>query len=249
MGTGPRLFSSNHCRFYTAAVAPVAASSSCRFSGARGGAGGGGSLPPSSEGCMQSVGSGIRCSLGDPVDNLEAQALQGEAEAEDDVVRARDPQRAVGLEDAASLAKPADVPFVILLEAPRRANRVTTPGLALPGIFGQRERAARMLVIDHQKVRNTSKLHHRRVPLQCLAGRRCARRTFRAGPGALGCRVPAREGRRGTRRARVAENGPSAVSLLPSLGPTLRRPLEAILAPLTSPVIGTPPTQSSAQAL
>ncbi len=41
------------------------------------------------------------------------------------------------------------------------------------------------------------KLHNRRVQVQRLAGRRRAGRTLRAGPGTLGCRVPAREGRAG----------------------------------------------------
>ena len=37
----------------------------------------------------------------DVINDLEFHPLQGETEAEDDVVRARDPDGAVGLEDAA----------------------------------------------------------------------------------------------------------------------------------------------------
>lgn len=55
---------------------------------------------------------------------LESHRLQGETEAEDDMVRARDPDGAVGLEDAAHLLQPPDVEPVILSK-PYRANRVT----------------------------------------------------------------------------------------------------------------------------
>jgi hypothetical protein len=71
----------------------------------------------------------------DDVYDLEPHRLQGETEAEDDVVGARDPDGALGFEDAASLLQPPDVEPVILSE-PYRANRVTTPCLALPGAFG-----------------------------------------------------------------------------------------------------------------
>src|SRR5215203_3567249 len=45
--------------------------------------------------------------------DLESHRLQGETEAEDDVVRAGDPDGAVGLEDAARLLQPPDVEPVI----------------------------------------------------------------------------------------------------------------------------------------
>jgi hypothetical protein len=79
---------------------------------------------------------------GDLVYEFESHGLQGEAETEDDVVRAGDPDGAIGLEDAARLLQPPDVEAVILRE-PYRANKVTTPCFALPGAFGgkQRERA------------------------------------------------------------------------------------------------------------
>ena len=66
------------------------------------------------------------------VDDPKTQPLQREAEAEDDVVRARHPQRAVGLEDAPGRAQPPHVELVVFSEA-HRANRVTTLGIALPG--------------------------------------------------------------------------------------------------------------------
>jgi hypothetical protein len=68
------------------------------------------------------------------VNDLEPHRLQGETEAEDDVVRAGNPDGAVRLQDAGRLLQPPDVELVILRE-PHRANRVTTL-LALPGAFG-----------------------------------------------------------------------------------------------------------------
>ena len=68
----------------------------------------------------------------DDVNDLEPHRLQGETEAEDDVVRSRDPDRPFRLEDAASLLEPPDVEPVVFRE-PYRANRVTTPCFALPG--------------------------------------------------------------------------------------------------------------------
>src|SRR5215210_7834414 len=53
----------------------------------------------------------------DHVYQLEAHALEREAEAEDDVVRARDPDGSVGLEDAPRLLQPPDVELVIRFEA------------------------------------------------------------------------------------------------------------------------------------
>src|SRR4028119_181642 len=57
----------------------------------------------------------------DVVDDSETEYLQREAWAEDDVVRAADPERAVGLEYAPSLPQPTYVPFLVLFEAPQRA--------------------------------------------------------------------------------------------------------------------------------
>ena len=64
------------------------------------------------------------------------EALQRETQAEDDMARARHPQGAVGLQDTPRFPEPSNVPFVILLES-HRANRVTTPYLALPGASGR----------------------------------------------------------------------------------------------------------------
>src|SRR5215210_994793 len=50
---------------------------------------------------------------GDLIYHLELHALEGEAEAEDDVVRARDPDSSVGFEDAPRLSQPPDVELVI----------------------------------------------------------------------------------------------------------------------------------------
>jgi hypothetical protein len=44
--------------------------------------------------------------------------LEGEADAGDDVVGARHPQRAIGLEDAPRFSEPPQVEPMILLEAP-----------------------------------------------------------------------------------------------------------------------------------
>ena len=54
--------------------------------------------------------------LKDDVNDLEPHRLQGETEAEDDVVGAGDPDGAVGLENAARLLQPPDVETVILRE-------------------------------------------------------------------------------------------------------------------------------------
>src|SRR5215217_4987613 len=53
---------------------------------------------------------------GNLVYELELHSLQGETEAEDDVVRARDPDGAVGLEDATRFLQPPDIELVILRE-------------------------------------------------------------------------------------------------------------------------------------
>ena len=87
---------------------------------------------------VQGVRRWIWFSPGNLVYELESHRLQGETEAEDDVVRAGDPDGAVGLEDAARLLQPPDVEPVILSE-PYRANRVTTL-LALQGTLGERRR-------------------------------------------------------------------------------------------------------------
>ena len=49
---------------------------------------------------------------------LEFHRLKRETEAKDNVVRARDPDGAVGLEDAARRLQPPDVELVILREPP-----------------------------------------------------------------------------------------------------------------------------------
>ena len=54
--------------------------------------------------------------LTDHVNDLAPHRLQGETEAENDVVRARDPDGAVGLEDAARRLQPPDVEPVIFSE-------------------------------------------------------------------------------------------------------------------------------------
>ena len=74
----------------------------------------------------------------DLVYELEFHPLQGETDTEDDVVRTRDPDGAIGLEDAGRLLQPPDVEPVILRE-PYRANRVTTL-LALQGTLVERRR-------------------------------------------------------------------------------------------------------------
>ncbi len=76
---------------------------------------------------------------GDLVYEPEFHRLQGETEAEDDVVCAGDPDGALRFEDAARLLQPPDVEPVILRE-PYRANRVTTLGVALQGTLGERWR-------------------------------------------------------------------------------------------------------------
>ena len=78
------------------------------------------------EGSVQRVRDGVWLLPGDLVYDLEAEALQREPEAEDYVVGAADPQRAVGLEDAPRLSQPPDVESVVLPEA-LRANRITMP--------------------------------------------------------------------------------------------------------------------------
>jgi hypothetical protein len=67
------------------------------------------------------------------VDDPKPQPLQRKAEAEDDVVRARHPQRAIRFEHAAGSSEPSHVELVVFFEA-HRANRVTisaTPSDAL----------------------------------------------------------------------------------------------------------------------
>ena len=90
------------------------------------------------EGCVEGVRRWVWFSPGNLVYELESHRLQGETEAEDDVVGAGDPDSAVGLEDAARLLQPPDVEPVILGE-PYRANRVTTL-LALQGTLGEQRR-------------------------------------------------------------------------------------------------------------
>jgi hypothetical protein len=58
------------------------------------------------EGGVESVRRWVWFSPGYLVYELESHRLQGETEAEDDVVRARDPDDALGLEDVARLPEP-----------------------------------------------------------------------------------------------------------------------------------------------
>ncbi len=88
------------------------------------------------EGRMEGVGRGIRLLPRHGVDDPKTQPLQREAYREDDVVRARHPQRTIGLEDAPGLAQPPDVELMVFSEA-SRSNRVTTPALALPSAVGR----------------------------------------------------------------------------------------------------------------
>lgn len=53
----------------------------------------------------------------DVVEDFEAELLHGEADGEDDVVRAGDPDRAVGLEDALAAGEPFAVEVVVLVRA------------------------------------------------------------------------------------------------------------------------------------
>jgi hypothetical protein len=71
----------------------------------------------------------------DLINYVEPHRLQGETEAEDDVMRAGDPDGALGLEAAARLPEPPRVEPEVVHE-PHRPNRVTTL-LALPGAFGR----------------------------------------------------------------------------------------------------------------
>jgi hypothetical protein len=90
------------------------------------------------EGGVEGVGGRVWLGPCNLVYELESHRLQGETEAENDVVRARDPDGAVGLEDAARLLQPPDVEVVIPRE-PYRPNRVTTL-LALQGTLMERLR-------------------------------------------------------------------------------------------------------------
>src|SRR5688572_30090639 len=71
------------------------------------------------EGGVEGVRGRIWLSPGDLVYELELHRLQGETEAEDDVVGAGYPDSAVGFEDAARLLQPPDVEAVILREPHR----------------------------------------------------------------------------------------------------------------------------------
>src|SRR5215204_1106031 len=68
------------------------------------------------EGGVEGVGRRVGLFPSYGIYDLESHRLQGETEAEDDVVRAGDPDGAVGLEDAARLLQPPDVEPVILSE-------------------------------------------------------------------------------------------------------------------------------------
>src|SRR5215218_1231762 len=88
------------------------------------------------EGGVEGVGRGVWFLPSYGINDLEPHRLQGETEAEDDVVRAGDPDGAIRLEDAARLFQPPDVESVIPRE-PHRANRVTMP-VTLPAAAGTR---------------------------------------------------------------------------------------------------------------
>ena len=83
------------------------------------------------EGCMEGVRRGIGLLPHHRVYDAVVEALEGEAYAEDDVVRSRHPQGTVGLEEAPGRLQPPDVELVIFFPA-HRANRVTTLDLTLP---------------------------------------------------------------------------------------------------------------------
>jgi hypothetical protein len=83
------------------------------------------------KGSTEGVGRGIRFLPSHGVYDVVPEPLEGEAEAEDDVVGARHPQRALGLEDTPARAEPPHVELVVLGQT-LRANRVTMPA-ALPG--------------------------------------------------------------------------------------------------------------------
>jgi hypothetical protein len=65
------------------------------------------------EGGVEGVGRGVGFLPSYGINDLEPHRLQGETEAEDDVMRAGDPDGALGLEDAARLLQPPDVEPVI----------------------------------------------------------------------------------------------------------------------------------------
>src|SRR5215210_874991 len=89
------------------------------------------------EGGVEGVRGWVRFRPRDLIYEPQFHGLQGETEAEDDVVRARDPDGAAGPEDAARFLEPPDVEPVVPFE-PHRANRVTTPGPALSGAAERR---------------------------------------------------------------------------------------------------------------
>jgi hypothetical protein len=85
----------------------------------------------------------------DLIYELESHRLQGETEAEDDVVRARDPDDALGLEDVARLLEPPRGELEVLPDS-HRANRVTLP-VTLPRAAGTRRPRSRSpeIVVRH----------------------------------------------------------------------------------------------------
>src|SRR5215211_9000429 len=89
------------------------------------------------EGGVEGVGRGVGFLPSYSINDPEPHRLQGETEAEDDVMRAGDPDGALGLEDAPRLLQPPDVEPMIPRE-PYRTNRVTTPGFTLPAAAGAR---------------------------------------------------------------------------------------------------------------
>src|SRR5829696_739154 len=74
-----------------------------------------------SKGSVEGIRGRVGFLPGDLVYELVPDALQGEAEAEDDVVRARNPDGAFGFEDAVRLLQPPDVEPVVPCESCRPA--------------------------------------------------------------------------------------------------------------------------------
>jgi hypothetical protein len=93
------------------------------------------------EGGVQGVGGGVGLEPDQVVQDPEPQALQREPEVEDDVVGTRNPQRAVGLEDAPGFCEPAQVELVVPTQA-LRANRVTMSALEFSGVARRQRRNA-----------------------------------------------------------------------------------------------------------
>ena len=84
------------------------------------------------EGGVEGVGRGIGLFPSYGINDLEPHRLQGETEAEDDVVRAGDPDGAIRLEDAARLLQPPDVESVIPANPIERIESLRSLRFRLP---------------------------------------------------------------------------------------------------------------------